>query len=172
MIKTGSTKSYNSAMLRIVELYFDAGGKTPYSPRDVAEFAVANGHWDRYKATAVSICVRDISRALREDYYTDDKGRLVRARHSIRELEDTSEGKKQKTLWHDHRTMNREFAERSFQQRRMQIVGGCKQLKTDVDSFNDRHTDQPPLQFVLNFTYDVAEDELGGNGSARPNKPR
>ncbi len=172
MIKTGSTKSYNSAMLRLVERYLDSGGKTPYSPRDVAEFAIANGHWNRHKATAVSLCARDLSRALREDYYTDDKNRLVRARHSVRELEDTPEGKKQKTLWHDHRTMGRNFAEISFKQRRMQIVGDCKQLKTDVDSFNDRHSNESPIQLVLNFTYDVAEDELGGGGSHRPNKPR
>jgi len=171
MIKSGSTKSYNSALLSLVEIYLDAGGKTPYCPRDVAEWAIVNGHWDRHKATAVSLCARDISRALREDYYTDDKGRLVRARHSVREFEETPEGKKQRTLWNDHRTMGREFAERSFKQRRMQIVGDCKQLKTDVDSFNDRHGGEPPIQLVLNFTYDVAEDELGG-GSARPNKPR
>lgn len=171
MIKNGSTTSYNSAMLGLVELYLDAGGKTPYCPRDVAEWAIANGHWNRHKATAVSLCARDLSRALREDYYTDAKGRLVRARHSVREIEETPDGKKQKTLWHDHRTMGHEFAERSFKQRRMQIVGDCKQLKKDVDSFNDRQPSQSTIPLVLNFTYDVAEDELGG-GSDKPNKPR
>lgn len=169
-MRTSLKKSYSSSLLDLVEQYLDAGGKTPYSTRDVAEWAISQGHWDR-KATAVAICARDISRALREDYYTDTKGRLVRARHSVRvagELPDG--GMKQKTFWNDHRRMDYDFAERSFKQRRMQIVGDCKQLKTDVDSYNDAHGDQPAIQLVLNFTYDILEDESVSHRP--PSKPR
>lgn len=159
-------KSYASSLLELVEMYVDAVGDAPYSTRDVADWAIKNGHWDRHKATAVSQCAKDISRALREDYYTDEHGRQVRSRHSIRVPGQSSDGRiVQKTLWSDHRTMDHSFAERSFKQRRMQIGGDCKQIKTDVDSYNDAHPEQQQIPMVLNFTYDVAENE---DGNRRP----
>jgi hypothetical protein len=48
----------------------------------------------------------------------------------------------------------------AFQQRRQQILGDCRQLKTDVDSYNDNYNDAEPLQMVFDFTDDLAEDEL------------
>jgi hypothetical protein len=166
-----SKKSYAASLLALVDKYIDSGGKVPYSPKDIAKWAIENGHWDRHKVTAVSKCAHDISRALREDYYVDPKGRMVRARHSIMVPEATNSGRTvQRSWWNDHRAMDGDFAERSFKQRRMQIVGDCKQLKVDVDSYNDGHPDQKPIQLVLNFTYDVAEDSLGVQSRVR--KPR
>ena len=56
----------------------------------------------------------------------------------------------------------------AFQQRRAQIIGDCRQLKTDVDSYNDAHADEPPIQLVLDFTRDVAELEVADRGSLNP----
>lgn len=170
MHRVKTKKSYNSAMLDLVEKYIDDGGTVPYTTHDVAEWAINRGHWNR-KSTAVALCARDLARALREDYYTDSKGRTVRARHAVRVHRERGDGQREQlTLWGDHRTMPSEFAERSFKQRRMQIVGDCKQLKVDVDSYNDQHPDDRPIQLVLDFTYDVAEDELGSG--FRPKQPR
>ena len=47
----------------------------------------------------------------------------------------------------------------AFQQRRQQIVGDCKQLKADVDSYNDLNSDAEPLQIIFDFTMDLAEIE-------------
>lgn len=47
----------------------------------------------------------------------------------------------------------------AFQQRRQQIVGDCKQLKADVDSYNDLDPYAKPIQIVFNFTMDLAEIE-------------
>lgn len=49
--------------------------------------------------------------------------------------------------------------ELAFQQRRRQIVGDCRQLKVDVDSFNDNANIGQTIQLILDFTYDVAELE-------------
>ena len=47
----------------------------------------------------------------------------------------------------------------------------CKSSETvDVDSYNDQHSEQEMIQLVLDFTYDVVEDELGGD--FRPHRPR
>jgi hypothetical protein len=48
----------------------------------------------------------------------------------------------------------------AFQQRRKQIVGDCRQLKNDVDSFNENVNPGPPIQLVLDFTQDIAELEI------------
>jgi hypothetical protein len=49
--------------------------------------------------------------------------------------------------------------ELAFAQRRNQIVGDCRQPKTDVDSFNHARARDNPIQIVLSFTNDVAELE-------------
>ena len=86
---------------------------------------------------------RDLSRAMRDEFYTDPQGRRVRTKHAAKCIEDAlsddgEEGpKKQKMLWADIRTDSEDHIIKALQQRRMQIVGDCKQLKTDADSFND-----------------------------------
>lgn len=45
----------------------------------------------------------------------------------------------------------------SFQGRRQQIVGDCKQLKTDVDSYNQNGNDGKPIQMIFDFTLDLEE---------------
>ena len=49
--------------------------------------------------------------------------------------------------------------ERSFQQRRQGIVGDCRQLKADVDSYNQNQNSGEVIQLVLDFTSDMAEYE-------------
>lgn len=58
--------------------------------------------------------------------------------------------------------------EKSFGQRREQIIGDCLSLKTDVDVYNDlvlKGSEQTMLQLILDFTDDVAEREQGESGS-------
>jgi hypothetical protein len=57
------------------------------------------------------------------------------------------------------RTAPREHMEVAFQQRRQQIVGDCRQLKWDVDSYNQNHNAGEELQMVFDFTLDLEEIE-------------
>ena len=91
-----------------------------------------------------------------EEYITDPQGRRVRSKHVAR----YGEGEAQIPLWADIKTASREHMEIAFQQRRQQILGDCRRMKTDVDSFNDNYNSAAPLQMVFNFTDDLAEDEL------------
>jgi hypothetical protein len=47
----------------------------------------------------------------------------------------------------------------AFQQRRNQILGDCRQLKLDVDSYNDNQNSAGPIQVCFDFSEDLAEDE-------------
>jgi hypothetical protein len=69
------------------------------------------------------------------------------------------ENGKQFTLWGDIRTATPAHMQRAFQQRRRQILGDCRQLKADVDSFNDNRRPEEPIQVVFDFTLDLAELE-------------
>lgn len=66
---------------------------------------------------------------------------------------------RQAEFWADMQTAPREHMEIAFQQRRQQIVGDCRQLKWDVDSYNENHNSGEPLQMVFDFTLDLEEIE-------------
>ncbi len=141
---------------QIVSEYRRSGGEWPATTDDMASWAIRNGRWEPTRKQAIRQCAREISRALREEYYTDSKGRRVRTKHPVKVRR---RGGGQTSLWDDIRTAPREHLEMSFQQRRARIVGDCRQLKTDVDSYNDAHRDSPQIEMVFDFTKDLAELE-------------
>jgi hypothetical protein len=47
----------------------------------------------------------------------------------------------------------------SLQQRRFAVLGDCKQLKTDADSYNDNNPHGAEVQMSFNFEEDLAELE-------------
>jgi hypothetical protein len=93
---------------------------------------------------------------MREDYFTDPQGRRVRAKHPARIVKN---GQMQ-FVWDDIRTASRTHMQLAFRLRRRRIATECKQVKTDVDSYNDAHPKELPIQMPLDFTYDVEEMEF------------
>jgi hypothetical protein len=156
--------SYAKRMQGIVREYQGAGKPWPASVREMATWAIETNRWRVHRSTEIEACARDLARALREEYYTDQQGRRVRLKHPVSVRRNDT----QMVLWDDIRTAPRSHMDLAFQQRRTQIVGDCRQLKTDVDSYNDAHADEPPIQFVLDFTKDVAELEATERGPFSP----
>ena len=76
----------------------------------------------------------------------------------------------QLSFWADIRTAPKEHMELAFQQRRNQILGECRQLKIDAESYNDNHPEQQPIQMVFDFTEDL--EELQQPTEYRPRQPR
>ena len=147
--------SYSKQMQRIVAEYRASGEPWPASTKTIAAWAIDNGKWELPQSAALAKCAEDISRAMREEYITDAQGRRVRVKHPAT----VRRGSEQLVLWDDLRTATREHMKLSFQQRRQQIVGDCRQLKIDVDSYNDRHPNVEPIQMIFDFTRDLAEIE-------------
>lgn len=147
--------SYKQQLQRIVSKYRTAGNKWPASTSMIAAWAIENEFWEPHRAIQIRQCSREIARAMREEYITDDRGRRVRLKHPV----SRKVGDAQEVLWDDIRTAPRTHMAMSFMQRRDRIVGDCRQLKADADSYNDSHTDQPPIQLVFDFTDDLAELE-------------
>ncbi|MGH7514150.1 MAG: hypothetical protein ACREOQ_14645 [Gemmatimonadales bacterium] len=140
----------------LVEAYREAGQPWPASSETMAEWAIRNRRWQPSPQATMGLLASQISEALREEYWTDPKGRRARTKHPVRKMEDG----RQTVLWDDLRTAPREHMEMTFQQRRGLIVADCRQLKTDVDSFNDfGQTEGRPIVVQLDFRLDVEELE-------------
>jgi len=144
--------TYNEQLQNLVDKYIKAGGTWPTTSHELAAWALKNKLWAPKKSEVISIFAEQLSRAMREEYIIDPQGRKVRAKHAARI--------KQGVLWDDIRTASLEHMRIAFQQRRQQIIGDCKQLKLDVDSYNENKNDDKPIQLILDFTLDVAEAEL------------
>ena len=140
---------------RIVAQYRLAGEPWPAAAKTIARWAIRQGLWELPESAAVARCAEDLARAMREEYTTDAKGRRVRVKHPAT----VNVHGAQMVLWDDMRTASRQHMRMSFQQRRQQIVGDCKQLKLDVGSYNDLNSDDEPIQMIFDFTMDLAELE-------------
>ena len=150
MAKTSKRKS----QLRqdIVRQFRESHGNMPASTLQMADWAIAQqihvpGHVDYRRLLA-----RELAQTMREEYFTDPQGRRVRAKHVAQDL------------WVDLRDKGPDADKLkviSFEGRRQQIVGENRQLKADVDSFNENYNRyEEPFQLVLDYTDDVAELEL------------
>ncbi len=146
---------YTKQMQRIVSRYRLAGEPWPAASKSIAEWAISHGLWALPESAALSRCAEGISRAMREEYMTDANGHHIRVKHPAT----TKVRGVQMVLWDDMRTASRKHMQISFQQRRQQIVGDCRQLKVDVDGYNDLNPQEEPIQTVFDFTMDLAELE-------------
>lgn len=145
--------TYSKQLQEVVAKYQKDNQPWPATTREIAAWAIKHSLWIMPEAAIIQRCAEDIAKALREEMMTDDKGRRVRIMHSATETRDGV----QVTMWDDIRRASRRHMQMAFQQRRRQIVGDCKQLKTDVDSYNDAHNEMEPIQMVFDFREDLEE---------------
>ena len=141
---------------RITHEYMREHGVDYIDLHEVAEWAIRTNRWEPQKSALIRQCKELLGTALREEYFTDSQGRRVRAMHVI--VKDKNG--KQTSIWGDMRTADRSHMALSFQQRRRQIVGDCRQLKMDIDSYNENYNKGPWIQTSFDFTYDLEEDEI------------
>jgi hypothetical protein len=146
---------YSRQLQNIVKDFRLSGRPWPASARAIAEWAITNKMWAMRDADIINRCADEIARAMREEYYIDPQGRKVRAKHAAKVAVDGE----QATFWDDIRSADRNFMAIALQQRRQQIVGDCRQLKTDADSYNDNKNPGASINIVFDFTYDVEEGE-------------
>ena|SRR5947208_9451029 len=147
---------YTRQMQDVVAKYREAGEVWPASAHQIARWAISRKLWAPQPSTIVDQCADHLVRAMREEYITDPQGRAVRAKHAARVQEPDGS---QTTLWADIRTAPRKHMETAFRQRRGQILGECRQLKSDVDSYNQNASPDSPIPMTFDFTDDLAELE-------------
>jgi len=142
-------------MQDIANRYMASGEPWPATKQQMAEWVIRNSLWVPHPASLVDQCAEMLARAMREEYFIDPQGRSVRAKHAARVAKDGE----QTSLWVDLRKDSREFLEIAFQQRRQGVLADCRQLKVDVDSYNENINTGQSIQMVFDFTNDLLELE-------------
>lgn len=127
----------------------------PVDLKEVGKWAMAKGLWAPRPLDLMRRFASEMADALREEYRTDAKtGRRYRTKLAVT----TWDGERQGSLWGDSDTAPRAHVVKSVGQRRRQIVADCFQLRMDVDQYNADRPEEEPIQLVLNFEDDVAEE--------------
>lgn len=139
-------------LLRTKDEYRASHDNAPATARDMAEWAVEAGMYKLPPFAATKKCAEELADAMRLQYMPVKGGRRVRAMHSW----PTEQG----TLWDDLRTIKRGPMELSTALKRSGVVGEVKQLKRDLDFFNEFHPDEPPIEISFNFENDLADAGL------------
>lgn len=142
-------------MQKIVAEYRAAGQTWPTSAMRMAEWAIAQKLWEPRPRGLVKQCAHELANALREEYYTDPQGRRVRTKHALRDEDDDDD--KQRLLWVGIFDASPGQMQAALQLRRHQIVGDCRQLRTDLDSYNDNQNSGEPIQMEFDFKRDLEE---------------
>lgn len=126
------------------------------SSRIVVDWAVGKGALELPRIDPREVLASQMSRALREEYATDARGRRYRVNHAVRIMK----GGVQTTIWGILGYAPHSHMERAYTQRREQVVGDLVQLHVDVEVYNEM-SGQPSIQLVLDFGDDVAERRAG-----------
>jgi hypothetical protein len=140
---------------KIVETYINDGQRWPASTHEIAAWAVSKKLWQAQSSAVIDQCANQLARAMREEHIVDPQGRAVRAKHVAK----MNRNGEQTSLWADIRTADRQHMGIAFQQRRQQVVGDCRQLKTDIDSYNENRNTGKPIQMIFDFTLDLEDAE-------------
>lgn len=134
----------------IVNDYLKETGKIEIDMTEVAEWAFEQKRWDKpFHYDAIKQCARALAQASRDEYYTDPQGRSVRTKHAARY--------EQGWLWADIKSAPPDHMRLSLQQRRQGVLGDCKHLKTDLDSYNDNNLHGAQIQMSFDFREDLQE---------------
>lgn len=147
---------YTNAVKEYVERYkAEVGSDALLDPHAVAEWAFSKGLHKPSLRTVIDAIASDIAQVFREEYRVDCHGRRYRAKHAATQ----KRGNQTLSLWGDLDDPNVPHTHfvKSFAQRRLQIVGDCVQLTTDVDVYNEKRSPAEPIQMPLDFTLDVLE---------------
>lgn len=151
---------FSDQLVKIVEDYRSAGNIWPASKQEIAEWAVAHERYQLTRGMAISQCAEKIGKAMGLEHIRDKKGRSVRKYYAARIRENG-----QLVMKWDDWNAERPFMEVSTANRRNQILGECRQLKSDLDSYNERRCPDRPIQTDFNFNTDLEEfDQLDDVG--------
>lgn len=148
--------AYQKKLLQFVDRYIAETGRTTVDMIHVAMWAISNGLWEPRKIDVARQLQRDLSRAARQDYITDDEGEPVRRRHSYK----VTSGEKQLTLWVSVEKATPRQMRLSAQARRRGILADCIQVERDLRYYNKNYNPGECIQLSFNFEPDMEERQL------------
>ncbi len=160
----GFSKTKTEMLQELVEAYRDKHKVSSVNLKEVAAWAIRESVYTPEPRSTMKVLAKELSAALREEYFTDPQGRRVRKKHAQRIWGEATDGTyKQQVLWHDITEATRPQMQAAFQQRRHGVVMDRRQLKQDVESYNENFNKSIPIQMVFDFSEDLEELEHADN---------
>ena len=138
---------------QLINEYIEETSSTVIDMTKVAAWAIENKRWKPPRYDPLKICARELSRAAREEFYTDPQGRDVRKKHCFIIEADGQ----YRWLWFDIVEANKDQMHKSAQARRRMALGDVQQLSTDIASFNDNNKYGAHIEMSFNFDDDLAD---------------
>ena len=149
--------SEEKELQKMIRFYKQHTGETEVDMHKVARFALEKGFKSPKPQSAEDLLAKKLSKAARQEMRADlNTGRPYRANHAV------TSG--QQTFWVDIDEAPRKHMVKSAQMRREQMVGDALQLTFDLDHWNSKNSQEPPIDVELDLTFDVelrkASDDL------------
>lgn len=137
---------------RILRHFKTETGKTDFEMSEVAEFAISKGYPVPQPKKPRDLLAKEFAAAAREQTRFDPiTGKPYRAYQSYKQ----KVGGQQLSLWIDIDEATRAKMQLCTQLRRQQMVRDGFHLALDVEHWNNRNSEEEPLQLDLEFTQDV-----------------
>jgi len=145
----------------LAERYRQSGQEWPATARQIAAWVIGEGLWKPQPKSIVGQCAAEIAAAMRQEFFTDPQGRRVRKKHVFRDGKTLLDGTWEQLgfRWLNIDDATEDQAMLIFQYERRMVIGDCRQLKTDVDSYNDNNKHNAYIEICFDFGDDLAELE-------------
>lgn len=150
--------------MQYIDEYEAEFGGTAEDLNAVAQWAYAQGKWKPRKRDPAKELARDLARASRQDYITDEQGEPVRRRHSY----PVSRGEVQLMLWVKIENATPEKMKLSLQGRRNGALMDVLQADRDRQYYNKHYNPGDPIQISWNFDTDVEERQFPAEYPEQP----
>lgn len=154
MLKHRQARTKTESLQNTINDYMEATGEQTIDMNKVAAWAIGEGRWKPPEYDPRKMCARELSRAAREEFYTDPQGREVRKKHCYTIVDEQGQ---HRWLWVDIQTAKPDQIRKSAAARRRSALGDVVQLHTDVSSYNDNNPYGASIQMSFNFDEDIAE---------------
>lgn len=140
-------------LIRIKDDYRAVHDNASASLRTMLAWAVETGRYELDRAKAMTRAVDEFAHALAGETAPDTHGNPVRVNLAFLEPD-------QGWLWDTRDTISRAHQELNTQQTWRMCYSDVKAAVLTVNDYNERHPDEPPLQFSLDFTGALADDGI------------
>jgi hypothetical protein len=144
--------SKTEQLIRIKDEFRKANGDAPASARTILDWAVEKGLYKVDMAKARQRAAEELADAMRAEMVLDSHGNEIHKNLAF----ETESG----WLWDDRETIGRRNFELSIQANRRMSYATIRSSVLSVNDWNERHPDEPPVQYSLNFKADLADDGI------------
>lgn len=152
MPNTRLSLSKTDQLIRIKDEYRKANGEAPASARTILDWAVEAGLYKVDMVKARQRAAEELADAMRSEMVRDSHGNEIHKNLAF----ETENG----WLWDDRETIGRRHFELSIQANRRMSYATIRSSVLSVNDWNERHPDEPPVQYSLNFKADLEDDGI------------